>query len=341
MVGVFYAGNQSMEFGETTMRPLKDYEVAIEVAFCGICGTDIHIYNGNMDHRVEIPQVIGHEMSGVIIETGKNVNQWRKGDRVVVRPLDPCNECPACLAGNNHICYNLSFLGIETPGALQSVWIVPEYTLHRIPDGLAMKVAALTEPLSVACHDVRLGNVQPGDKVAVIGGGPIGMLISMVCAIEESDVVVIEVNANRVNLAKNLGFEAINPTTYDAQEWVKNWTNGAGADVVFEVSGSASGAMMMTDLVKARGQIVMVAIFTFTPEVNLFKILWREMKMCGARVYEPQDFDKALSLLCSKPDMFESIISKTINPKECPGIFRELSTGSEYMKILVDFQGGS
>lgn len=341
MAGVFYVGNKQMEYRDTRYHPPGSSEVAIDVAFCGICGTDVHIFNGKMDDRVVIPQVIGHEMSGTVQGVGENVSQWKKGDRVVVRPLAPCNNCPACSRGHEHICLNLSFLGIDTPGALQSNWVVPENTLHKVPDELDLKTAALAEPLSVACHDVRLGEVQPGEKAVVIGGGPIGMLIAMVCNEVGAKVLVVEINPARVRLAKQLGFDAINPNNENAEKWVNNWTKGAGADVVFEVSGSSEGAMMMTDLVRTRGRIIVVSIFTFTPKVDLFKVLWREMKMQGTRVYEPQDFERALRLLSIKPKLFRSIISKTVSLQKSPKLFQEIDEGPEYMKILVDIQGGS
>src|ERR1022692_2143426 len=90
-----------------------------------------------MAHRLTLPHVMGHEMSGTIAALGSGVAGWREGDRVTVRPLDPCGHCPACLAGHSHICHNLKFIGIDTPGALQGMWTVPAHTLHRLPDTLA------------------------------------------------------------------------------------------------------------------------------------------------------------------------------------------------------------
>ena len=164
MQAAYYEGNRTITTGASVPQRPGPGEVRINVAYCGICGTDLHIYLGHMDKRVNMPQIMGHEMSGSIAEIGAGVTGWQVGDRVVVRPLAPCGHCPACEAGHAHICYNLKFLGIDTPGALQGSWTVPAYTLHAIPDDLPLDKAALIEPLSVACHDVRLGDVQPGRK---------------------------------------------------------------------------------------------------------------------------------------------------------------------------------
>jgi threonine dehydrogenase-like Zn-dependent dehydrogenase len=162
-----------------------------------------------------------------------------------------------------------------------------------------MDRAALIEPLAVACHDVRLGEVKPKEEVVVIGGGPIGLLIALVAASIKARVLVSEVNSFRLNMARELGLEAVNPKEVDLADLVGKRSGGAGADVVFEVSGSAAGAATMTQLVRSRGRIVIVAIFAEAPRVDLFRFFWRELRLCGARVYEPEDFNQATALAAS------------------------------------------
>src|SRR5919198_4914218 len=152
--GVYYEGGGAFALREAPPVPPGPGEVRLDVAYCGICGTDLHIAHGGMDHRVRVPQVIGHEMSGTVAELGPDVVGVAVGDRVVVRPLDARGETPAD-RGFSHISRNLKFLGIDTPGAFQSTWTVPAFTLHALPEGVDMRLAALTEPLAVACHDVR------------------------------------------------------------------------------------------------------------------------------------------------------------------------------------------
>jgi 2-desacetyl-2-hydroxyethyl bacteriochlorophyllide A dehydrogenase len=275
-------------------------------------------------------------MSGEIAEVGSQVSGWQVGDRVVVRPLDPCGKCAACRAGHAHICYNLKFLGIDTPGAFQGSWTVPAHTLHRLPAHLSLDEAALIEPLAVACHDVRRGEIRAGERAVVIGGGPIGMLIALVAAHQGAEVLVSEINPFRIQLSRELGFETFNPLETDLVAEVEERTEGAGADVVFEVSGSAAGASTMTQLVRTRGRIVVVAIFSEPPTVDLFRFFWRELSLHGARVYEPQDFDSAISLAAEGDLPLTRLISVRRPLEELQTAFEQIESSTDLMKVLID-----
>ncbi len=189
MRAAYFEGNQKFQVGPCVPVEPAAGQVQIRVEYCGICGTDLHLFHGAMAHRLRLPHVMGHEMSGVIAAVGPGVEQFSPGDRVTVRPLDPCGNCPACHAGHSHICHNLKFIGIDTPGALQGLWTVPAHTLHRLPDDLPLRHGAVVEPIAVACHDVRMGEVQAGERVVIIGGGPIGMLVAMVAQIRGAQVL--------------------------------------------------------------------------------------------------------------------------------------------------------
>ena len=336
MKAAYYEGDRRIRVGECVPRAPGAREVRIHVAYCGVCGTDLHIFSGHMDPRIQMPQVIGHEMSGTIEEIGSEIEDWSVGDRVVARPLEPCGQCPACLRGHSHICQNLNFIGIDSPGAFQSSWTVPAHTLHRLPDDLSLEQAALVEPLAVACHDVRMGEVAEGEQVVVIGGGPIGSVVSLVAREMGARVLVSEVNPFRVQFARDLGLDVVNPRETDLVKGVEARTDGAGADVVFEVSGTQAGATVMTDLVRTRGRIVVVAIFAEAPRLDLFRFFWRELRLCGVRVYEPQDFDRAIQLAASGQLPLEKLITATRSLHELQGVFVDMEAGAEIMKILID-----
>lgn len=335
MRAAFYEGHETIRIGACSPQEPGPGQVQIRVSHCGICGTDLHIFHGRMDHRVTLPQVIGHEMSGTIVAVGSDVSGWQTGDHVTVRPLHPCGECPACRAGHSHICMKLKFIGIETPGAMQGLWTVPAFTLHRLPANLPLRLGALIEPLAVACHDVRLGEVQRGEYAVVQGGGPIGMLIAMVARQAGAHVVISEVNPFRLDLARELGIDAVSPRDVDLVQKVTDETNGAGADVVFEVAGVPASAEMMTKLPRTRGRIVMVAIYGEPPKVDAFRFFWRELKMVGARVYEPQDFDRAIELAASGELPLERIVTNELPLDQLEPAFRQMEGGGAAMKILM------
>jgi (R,R)-butanediol dehydrogenase / meso-butanediol dehydrogenase / diacetyl reductase len=331
----FYEGNRAVRIGDCVPAAPGGGQVQIRVSHCGICGTDLHLFHGHMDHRVRVPQVFGHEMSGTVAAIGEDVRGFKLGDHVTVRPLDPCGNCPACRAGYSHVCQHLKFIGIDAPGALQTLWTVPAHTLHRLPDSLPLQKAALVEPLAVACHDVRRGQVKQGDYIVVQGGGPIGILIALVARAIGARVLISEVNPYRLKIALGLRFEAVNPKATDLPEYVTTETETAGADVVFEVSGSPAGAETMTKLVRVRGRIVVVGVFSEIPKVNLFQFFWRELELQGARVYEPQDFEEAIQLAASGTLPLDLLISEVCSLDQLEPALHRLESGGEVMKILV------
>ena len=335
MKAAFYEGHETIATGSCTPVKPGSGQVQIRVSHCGICGTDLHIFHGNMDHRVKLPQIIGHEMSGTIEAVGDGVPQWSAGDRVTVRPLDHCGSCPACKAGHSHICMNLKFIGIDSPGAMQELWTVPAHTLHRLPANLTLEQAALIEPLAVACHDVRLGEVKAGEFVVILGAGPIGLLIAFVARAAGANVLLSDVNPFRIELANSLGLDAVDARTVDLVALVNEQTGGAGADCVFEVSGAKAATETMTKLPRTRGRIVIVAIHPQPTPVDLFRFFWRELRLVGARVYEAQDFDQAIELAASGTLPLSKIITKTVPIDGLADAFREMESGGEVMKILV------
>jgi 2-desacetyl-2-hydroxyethyl bacteriochlorophyllide A dehydrogenase len=274
-------------------------------------------------------------MAGTVAEVGGGVDGVQIGDPVVVRPLDSRGETSAD-RGFSHISRNLRFLGIDAPGALQSSWTVPAFTVHRVPAGVDLRLAALAEPVAVACHDVRRGEVTRGQTVVVIGGGPIGLMIALVAADRGARVLVVEPDAARRSLAAAYRFAALDPLTDDVGAAVLDATDGVGADVVFEVSGSAAGILAATQHACLRGRIVVVAIFPEPRPVALFDLFWKELEVRGARVYEPEDFAAALDLLASGAVDFEPLITAVEPLERVPAVFAELRSGRQAMKILVD-----
>lgn len=334
-----YRGNKIFTVEEKTIMAPGPGEVQVNVAYCGICGTDLHIYLGHMDQRVGFERTIGHEMSGVIAAVGEGVTDLRVGQAIVVRPLDHCGDCPACNAGHEHICHNLKFIGIDTEGAFQESWNVPARTIHVLPEGLDLSHAALIEPLAVACHDVKRANVVKGENILVIGGGPIGMLVALVARNSGGNVTISEINENRLAYAKKLGFDTLNPANDDVAQVITERTGGCGADVVFEVSGSQAGVDLMTEAAAARGRIVMVAIHTSKPQIDLFKFFWRELDMMGARVYHKEDYEEAMRLLDQGVVDCDSFITDIKPLTEIQGAFETLTTNPNAMKSLIRIAG--
>jgi len=330
-----YVGDHRMSVAETEPVPPAAGEVQVAVAYVGICGTDLHILHGAMDARVSMPAIIGHEMSGTIAALGEGVTGWSVGDAVTVMPLDWDGTCPACLAGHQHICQHLDFVGIDSPGALQGRWNVRTDLLVPLPAGLSLEHAALVEPVAVAVHDVRRSELGDRDRVVVLGGGPIGALISLVATDLGAEVLVSEPDAGRRALLEGLGLRTLDPVAADLAAEVDSWTGTAGADVVFEVSGAAPAVAAATAVAKVRGTIVVVAIHPQPQPVDLKQVFWRELRLLGARVYERTDFERAVELLAGGSIPADAIITGVVPLAEVADAFATLESG-QAMKILIE-----
>lgn len=330
-----YVGKGTLEVFDSEPRGPGMGEVAIEVAYTGICGTDLHILHGAMDARVTLPAVLGHEMSGTISSLGEGVTGWSLGDRVTVMPLSWCGHCPACRAGHHHICHNLDFLGIDSPGSMQARWTVSENVLVALPPTLSLEAAALAEPSAVAVHDVRRSGLREGERALVVGGGPIGILIACVARSAGADVLVLEVSETRRAFAETLGLRAVDPAAGEVQALVAEWTDGAGADVSFEVSGAVAGLGTAIESLAVRGRIVVVAIHSTPPPLDLFRVFWRELTLLGARVYERGDFEQAVALLDAGAIPSEQLITRIEPLGDVAAAFAELESGRA-MKVLID-----
>lgn len=338
MKAAFYQEKGKFRVGETELKQPGPGEVRLEVAYCGVCGTDVHIYHGVMDKRIQPPQIVGHEASATVAEVGEGVENIQVGDKVAVRPLKFGEPHPFD-KGNAHVGKNLKFIGIDAPGAFQNSWVVPAYTLHTLPEGLSLRHGAFIEPLAVACHDVKIGRVKAGENCLVIGGGPIGTLIAFVLREIGANPIVSEVNEKRLEMLSGFGFEVINPLKEDIVARVSRLTDEAMADCVFEVSGSAAGVKTMTEVVNVRGRIVMVAIHGGGPrEVDLFKFFWSEIEMLGARLYEEEDYEEAIKIAASGNIPFDKLITQESPLDQIQQVFEAIDNNPAGMKYLINCQ---
>jgi 2-desacetyl-2-hydroxyethyl bacteriochlorophyllide A dehydrogenase len=333
-----YTGARGFDVLEAEPSAPGPEEVLVEVAYTGLCGTDLHIFHGDMDARVGIPAVIGHEMSGRVAEVGADVADWSTGAPVTVIPLAWCGQCAACRAGHTHICHALNFLGIDSAGSLQQYWTVPAHTLVALPQALSLQAAALVEPTAVAVHDVRRAGVRTGEQVVVVGAGPVGTLIAIVARNSGAEVVVVEPDPFRRDVARSLQFVTLDPASTDVPAWVDTWTSGAGAAVSFEVSGASAGVATAVDVLATRGRLCLVAIHPHPREINLHRFFWRELTLCGARLYRRHDYDRAVELVASGIIPADTMITSVVTLSEIADAFAALESGAGMLKVLVDCQ---
>ena len=341
MLAAEYVKGRGIEVATVDSAPPGPGEVQIEVAFTGICGTDLHIAHGHMDERTGERRIIGHEMSGIVVNVGEGVEQWSLGTPVTVMPLVWCGECATCESGNTHICERLTFVGIDSPGSLQQLWNVPQDIVIGLPSGISMRDAALIEPVAVAHHDVERGRVAPGEFVVVVGGGPVGLLIAVVAKERGADVLVVELDEFRRGVVESIGIATLDPREHDVAAVVAERSGGAGAAVAFEVSGSQPGLTTAIETLCPRGRLVAVGIHPQPREVDVKRIFWKELEIYGARVYERSDYAAAVELVASGGIPAEAIISRVVPLADAPEAFAALAAGGAVMKVLIDLKGGA
>jgi (R,R)-butanediol dehydrogenase/meso-butanediol dehydrogenase/diacetyl reductase len=334
MRAAFYQGARNFRTGEVAAPSPGPDEALLRVRRVGICGTDLHIFQGHLDHRVPKGGIIGHETFGEIIEAPR-ASGFAAGDRVVVEPVVFCGACRACAMGASYLCYKLKVLGVDLPGGMQERWAVKTTRLLKVPDSISDDHAALLEPLAVAVHDVARAGVKQDDAVLVFGGGPIGTLIALVARHRGARVAVVEVNPFRLEILKGFGLERVGPDT-DVVGWADRWTDGTGVDVVFEVTGNAAAARTVADVVRVWGTVSIVAIHAEPVPVNLYQMFARELAMHGSRLYARADWEEAIRLVASGAVPVAPLVSRRIPLEALQRGMEEALGGGPVMKVLVE-----
>ena len=307
-------------------------DALIEVAFAGICGTDMFIYSG-AHPRATPPLVIGHELSGRLAELPPGyTGEFSVGDPVTVNPLVSCNRCTPCLTGQSHVCRQLRLTGIDTDGGFAEFTKVPLGQLVKLPAGMSLEHGAIAEPVAVAVHAIRRSALKMGDVVLVIGGGPMGVLVALTakCA-GARRVIVIEPNDFRRNLICELGFEAKREVGH---EMLMRVTNGDGFDIVYEVAGVQAAMDAAIKYCKIRGQVVNVSVFKKPATVDLMRLNFAELEMIGIRVYTREDYVAAVNLIAQHPE-FARVITHRFQLQDTQKGIDLIRAGGDILKVLI------
>ena len=283
MKALVYTGTMATEIRDVPEPEPGPGQVLVDLAYCGLCGSDMHAWHGRDERRVP-PLVLGHEAVGTAT-TGDMA-----GRRVAVNPLMTCGDCGPCHRGNEHLCAGRELIGMKVPGAFAERLAVDAVNLYPIGDGLGFEMAALAEPLACAIHAVRLGPLEPaGREVAILGGGAIGLLAAHFYRhLGFTAVRIAETNARRrAGLAK-LGLGEV----YDPLEG-----GPGGADIVFDAVGSGATRKAASSLARPGGTIVHIGLQDSLEGLDTRRVTLQEIAFVGSYCYRNSDFEEALALL--------------------------------------------
>ena len=276
-----------VEFVDVDIPAIGSKDVLVKVKAAAICGSDIHLYHSvpSTIRLANTPLIIGHEMSGDVVETGDMVTDIKKGDRVAVETHLPCGHCYYCQTGASHNCLNLIIFGVQTNGAFAEYTRVPEAVCWKLPEGYSYDLGAILEPLGVAMHGTMVEDVN-GKSVAVFGCGPIGLFaIGIATAFGANKVLAMEIATTRLSLARELfpNVILVNPNECNPVERIMEAADGLGVDVIIELTGSADAVKQAFQAVKREGRISLVGA-TRTPvelEVDRY-ITIKETRVYGS-----------------------------------------------------------
>ncbi len=284
---------------------VKSNEVLIEVKYCGISGTDLLMYEWHPDLRdMQLPVIMGHEFAGVIDEIGRDVTDFRVGERVAVDPGITCGKCYACRTGMQINCYNRRLvLGRHLNGALAKYVAVPAnfYNLHEIPDELSFEEGAFLEPFCIGVHAVERSSLKMGDTVAIFGPGPIGLSTLLAAKVRGAGLIFFMGTSRseaRLKTAKSLGAHAtINVEKEDVVTKVKDLTEGLGVDIVFEAASRPTATQQALRIVKRGGEVLLVGHGGHNVEINTERLVSDMINLRGIRSRSNSSWDEGIRLL--------------------------------------------
>ncbi|HWA09788.1 MAG TPA: galactitol-1-phosphate 5-dehydrogenase [Opitutaceae bacterium] len=317
-------------------------EVLVRVHACGICGSDIHGWDGSTGRR-RPPLIMGHEASGQIVAAGPEVTRWKAGDRVTFDSTISCGRCPYCRAGQVNLCDNRRVVGVAPPeyrqhGAFAEYVALPARILYGVPDQLSYEQAAMIEPVSIAIHAVGRVKIAPTDTAVVVGSGMIGLFVIQALRwAGAARIIAVDLEDNRLALAKELGAtDVINSGSGDPVAAIHALTGGRGADLAFEVVGISPTLNLALAALRRGGSAVLVGNLSPKTEFPMQAVVTRELTIHGT-CSSAGEYPLCLDLIARGTIRVEPMISAKAPLSEGISWFKRLSAkdGGKFMKVIL------
>ncbi len=309
---------------------IQSDEVLIRVRSCGICGSDVHGFDGSSGRRIP-PLIMGHEAAGEIAATGSTVNRFEASERVTFDSMISCRNCVFCRAGRPNLCEDRRVLGVSCEdyrrhGAFAEYVAVPEHIVYRVPEGVTFDEAAMVEPVSVAVHAVDRADPSLGDTALVVGTGMIGLLtIQALRTAGCGRILAADLAVDRLTLAGELGADDVIQTGdgIDLPAIVRERTGGLGADLVMEAVGADATVSMSVDSVRKGGKVVLIGNITPTVSLGLQSVVTREIDVLGSCA-SSNDYPACLELMQRGKIRVLPVVSASVPLDRGPEMFDRL-----------------
>lgn len=341
-------GDRDIRVGNAPDPRVGPGEVLIKTRYAGICGTDLHIYRGEFHNRVSYPAILGHEFGGTIEEVGRDVTGFRAGDRVVVDPILSCYRCPACLAGHLNACQRLKLLGVEYDGGFGQYVVAPATRVYPLAEGIPMIHAPMVEMYALGHHILARGRVQPGESVAILGAGKLGLsVLDVLChSASPALTMAVDLQPSRLAVARQVGADyTVDLRGQDPVEWALEVTGGAGLDCVVEavghyhlVEGQEPPLAQAVRMIRYGGRIVTAGLGEQHTAVHFKTLVLKEAELIASRV-TLGEFPRAMRLMARGQLHPELLISRSV-PVAGVGRAFEQVDGQDpaTLKVVLDLE---
>lgn len=337
---VFKAVGQPLTVEKVADPTPSAEELVVKVSHCGICGTDLHATREGLTTACN-GRILGHEFVGEVAEIGKAAgDRWQIGDRVCALPFIGCGKCLACASGKFFQCNNKKVSGVDAQGGFAEYVTTGSRETLLLPDTLALETAALVEPLAVSLHAVRVAKLQAGNRVLIMGAGPIGLTVAVWARFFGArDIVVSELTDSRAQLAKTMGATQVIKPDLKAgasgllQQFMD--VTGAAPDIIFECVGAPGLLQQCMEIAPYGGKIIPVGVCEQPDSIMPFFGLIKELNVQFAIAYDRDDFETTIAMLAEGRINIQPMITDIISLDELPDAFEALKTPSHQCKVLA------
>ena len=326
-------------------RPVPKLEVnqtLIRVKAAGICGSDLHGFQGIWPDKRAAGLVMGHENAGEIVEVGAGVTDYKIGERVVIDPQLVCGSCDECMQGWPNVCSNMKLIGSSSRGICNggfSEYIsMPSRNLHRLPENLTFEEGVLFDAIGNAIHLVSRAQIKPADRVAIVGAGTLGLSLLLVTQISGAGMITIsDMSPYRLNIASELGADiCINVNDKDPVSTIMAATQGKGVDFAIEAVGKKETYQQCLAIVKKRGKILALGNMANLIELELFRLVSREISIIGCTGFSPLEVERAIELMASGKIDVKPLITHTFPLEQAQVAFEFLDrNGHNAIKAIL------
>lgn len=329
---------KQIEFREVPVPELQAGQVLVKIKKIGVCGSDIHVYHGTHPFT-SYPITQGHEVSGQIVKVGEGVAELKEGQKVIIEPQVFCGTCYPCRHGKYNLCEELKVMGFQTTGVASDYFAVDASKITVIPDDMTYNEGAMMEPLAVTVHAVKRAGDVTGLKVAVLGAGPIGILLAQSAkAMGAAQVMITDIGDYRLELAKQCGADfVVNTAKRDFGEAMLECFGPDKADVIYDCAGNDITMGQAIKYARKGSQIILVAVYAGMANVDLAVLNDHELDLNTSMMYRHEDFVDAIRYVNEKKIQLKPLMSKHFAFDDYLAAYQYIDNNRETtMKVIID-----